>query len=82
MRDSIRYRNNPCVPIPRYANQYLNIFIWHRLVFKTGLFKVFMKSLLLCRFLYCLPVWGPPLTATGINRLETVQNRAVMCVNL
>ena len=54
-----------------------------RLVFKTSLLKFLIESLVFSRLVYCLPVWGPPLTVTSINRLKCLQHRAVqLCLGL
>ena len=41
---------------------YLYLLNKQRLVFKSDLLKLLIESLVLSRLIYCLPVWGPPLT--------------------
>jgi len=62
----------------RYANQCL-IYLLNkqRLVFKSDLLKLLIESLVLSCLIDCLPVWGPPLTVSDINRLKSLQHRAI-----
>ena len=53
---------------------YLYLLNKQRLVFKTSLLKLLIERLVFSRLVYCLPVWGPPLTVTSINRLKCLQH--------
>ena len=66
----------------RYANP-MSLLSKQRLVFKLGLVKLLIESLVLSRLIYCLPLWGPLLTVSNINRLKSLQHRAIrLCLSL
>ena len=46
---------------------YLYLLNKQRLVFKSDLLKLLIESLVLSHLIYCLPVWGPPLTVNRLN---------------
>ena len=43
--------------------------------FKSDLLKLLIESLVLSHLIYCLPVWGFPLTASNINRMKSLQHQ-------
>jgi len=61
----------------RLMSYYLYLLNEQRLIFKTDLFKLLIESLVFSHVLYCLPVWGPSLSDTSVNRLKYLQNRAI-----
>ena len=63
----------------RSMSYYLYLLNKHKHVFKMNLLTLLTESLVFSHLLYSLPVWGPSLNNSHINRLRLLQTQAV-CV--
>ena len=63
--------------ICKKASYYLYLLSSHRKSLTFDILKMLAESLILSRFDYALPVWGPPLQQCQVSRLQHLQNRAV-----
>ena len=59
------------------ASYFLYLLSIHRRSLTYDILKMLTESLILSRFDYALPVWGPPLQVSQVSRLQNLQNRAI-----
>ena len=63
--------------ICKKASYYLYLLCSHRKSLTHDILKMLTESLILSRFDYALPVWGPPLQKCQVTRLQRLHNRAI-----
>ena len=59
------------------ASHFLYLLSIHRRSLTYDILKMLVESLILSRFDYALPVWGPPLQVSQVSQLQNLQNRAI-----
>ena len=63
--------------ICKKASYFLYLLSIHHRSLTYDILKMLTESLILSRFDYALPVWGPPLQVSQVSRLQNIQNRAI-----
>ena len=63
--------------ICKKASYYLYLLCSHRKSLTHDILKMLTEFLILSRFDYALPVWGPPLQKCQVTGLQHLQNRAI-----